>query len=136
MIKKMEVVSIRKVISLIGVIFISSLLISNGSAVNITHSNSIMDLIDELEKQKDQYKNVLSILIKNIMPIDDIIDLIIKIIQWLLQLVLNLVEVVSYLIILSQAVYSLVKLLEFLFTLIQSIIDIIMSWFNPDSITS
>jgi len=126
----------RKVIPLIGVIFISLLLISNSSAVPQTHSEPVMDLIDEIEKQKSQYEDVLSSLLKNILPVDDIIDFIIRIIQWLMQLVINLVEVVSYLIILAQAVDSLVKLMEFLFNLIQSIIDIIMGWFNPDTITT
>ena len=50
----------RKVIPLMGVIFISLLLISNSSAVPQTHSEPVMDLIDEIEKQKSQYEDVLS----------------------------------------------------------------------------
>ena len=123
----------RKFIFSIGAIFIASLLISTGTAVPQSYSQPVMDIINELEQQKTRYEERLSSLT---LPLDGIIDFIKKLITWIIQLLINLIELARALIVIVGLVQYLIRLMEILFTLIQSVIDAILDLFNPDELIS
>ena len=123
----------RKFIFSIGAIFIASLLISTGTAVPQSYSKPVMDIINELEQQKTRYEERLSSLT---LPLDGIIDFIKKLITWIIQLLINLIELARALIVIVGLVQYLIRLMEILFTLIQSVIDAILDLFNPDELIS
>ena len=124
----------RKIFFSIVAIFISLLLVSTGTAVPQTFSEPVIDALEEIDRQNVQYQNIISSISSKNLPLDGIFDLIKQIIQWIIQLVLNLIDIVKQLILLGEIVFFFLKLVELLFSLIQRIIELILNIITPDAI--
>ena len=73
----------KKIIFSFGAILITILLVSTGTAVPQTYSKPVMDIVNEIEQQKTQYEERLSIID---LPINGIFDFLRKLIAWIIQL--------------------------------------------------
>jgi hypothetical protein len=133
LIKILEVIFMRKIIFLIGTIFISLMLVFTSTAVPQTYSQPVMDIINEIEQQKTQYEETLSSLT---LPLNRIFDFIKKLIAWIIQLLNNLIDLTKALIVIVGLVQYLIRLIEILFNLIQRVIDSILDLFKPDKVAS
>jgi len=147
------------VITTCGAIVIGLLMISSATAVPKVNSDPIMNIITEIEKNKIiieeelssktldlNTKGSISLLVKRIkdtvygitstLKIGDLIDLLIKIIQWLITFIQKLVNLISLIANLAELIYTLVNIVMTLYNLILEIIDIINGFFNPGTLKS
>ena len=115
---------------LIGVIFISFLMISSATAVPKVYSDPLIEQINKFE----EYKELIECKISDI-NIDGVtnglIDLLIKIIQWIISLVQQIIDIVLDLFGIIDLIEYLISLIVYLFELILSLIDAIFEIFNP-----
>ena len=118
----------------IGSIFSALLLISTVSAVPNTQSNSVMELINDLEDNKTiiEYEALINI-IYNVQS-GGIIDLLIQLITLIIQFILEIIDIIQNIMGLVNLVQSLIDAFTTLFQLIQDLIELIGNIFNPSLI--
>jgi hypothetical protein len=140
------------IITTCGAIVIGLLMISTATAVPKVNSDPVMNIISEIEKNKKiieeeisnktldlKTRESISLLVKRIkdtiynvtstLKIGDLIDLLIKIIQWLVTFIQKLVNLISLISSLAELIYNLVNTIVTLYNLILKIIDLIKSLF-------
>ena len=106
----------KKIFLILGVFLTVFVLLSSATAVPQTKSSVFFD---SLEEKKASLLEILSIQTLGI------IDLIIKIIQWMIDFVLELIDVVDL-------TGTLVEVIGQLFDAINDLIEMIKDLFNPD----
>jgi hypothetical protein len=140
------------IITTCGAIVIGLLMISTATAVPKVNSDPVMNIISEIEKNKKiieeeisnktldlKTRESISLLVKRIkdtiynvtstLKIGDLIDLLIKIIQWLVTFIQKLVNLINLISSLAELIYNLVNTIVTLYNLILKIIDLIKSLF-------
>ena len=116
----------------LGVIFVALLMMSTVTAVQQTHSESVINIVNTMEQKRDILKTEIS---RN--ALDNIrqagfIDLLIQLITVIIQLVMKAVEVVQNIIGLADLIQNLIDAFTTLIQLIQDLFDIINDILNPD----
>ena len=118
----------------IGAIFIALLLVSTVTAVPQAQSNPVMNLINDIEENKNIIDyNFLNNIINNVQS-GGIIDLIIQLITLIIQFILEIIDVIQNIIGLVNLIQNLIDAFTTLFQLIQDLIEIIRNIFNPSSL--
>jgi len=148
------------IVTTCGALIIGLLMISSATAVPKVNSDPLMNKINEIEKNKKiieeninnktldlKTKGSINLLIKTIKDnIYDItldfkargfiINLLNKIIQWLISVVQNLINLIQNIIDLVNIIYTLVNLIGTLFELITELINLIKDIFTPQILKS
>lgn len=154
----MGVKDMRKfIITTCGAILVCLLMVSSATAVPKVNSDPLMDIITEIEKNKNLIeenisdktfdvttKESVSLLIKkikdtiyNITPkldLGDLINLLIKIVQWLITFIQKLITLISAIYNIVELVYTLVTLIISLYNLILQLIEFIQDLLNPEAL--
>ncbi len=118
----------------IGTIFIALLLVSTVTAVPQAQSNPVMNLINDIEENKNIIDyDFLNNIINNVQS-GGIIDLIIQLITLIIQFILEIIDVIQNIIGLVNLIQNLIDAFTTLFQLIQDLIEIIRNIFNPSSL--
>jgi len=139
------------IITAYGAIVIGLLMISSATAVPKVNSDPLMDIVNDIEKnQKIIEENIaikslnlktsesINLLIKKIkdtsstLTLGGLIDLIIKIIQWLITLIQKLIPLISAIATLVNLIYNLISIIVSIYNLIMAIIEIINNIINPE----
>ena len=137
------------IITTCGAFLIGLLMISSATAVPKVNSDPLMNIIAEIEQNKKiidldlKTRESINLLINKIKDtIYDItldvkpgglIDLLIKLIQWLITFIQNLIVLIGVVADLAALIYNLVNVLVTVYNLIMAIIDIINEIFNPET---
>ena len=142
-----------------GAIIVGLLMISSATAVPKANSDPLMDIISDIEKNKqlleeninnktfDQTtRESIDLLINKIkdamytitpnLKIGGLIDLLIKIIQWLITFIQQLINVISAIYNIVELIYTLVTVLMTLYNLIIQLIEFIQDILNPQPLKS
>ena len=145
------------IITTCGAIIVGLLLISSATAVPKVNSDPLMDIVTEIEKnQKIIEENIfdktfdvptkesINIIIKKIkdtiysinpkLALGDLIDLIIKIIQWLITFIQKLISLINAIYNIVNLIYTLITLIFNLYNLILQLIEFIKDIFNPQAL--
>jgi phage-related minor tail protein len=143
------------IITTCGAIVIGLLMISSATAVPKVNSDPLMDIVNEIEQnQKIIEENIatktldlktsesINLLIKKIkdtiygtsstLGLGDLIDLIIKIIQWLVTFLQKLISFFSLIFNLVELIYTLITIIVNIYNLIMAIIEFINNIINPE----
>ncbi len=113
-------------------IAVTFLFISTVTFRPFAQSKPVMDKINALEENKQEWFAQKGELIQNI-NIDGIIEWLIQLIKTIILLVFKLIEVVQNLINLVNLIQSLINALQVLFQLIQQLIELVQEIFLPDN---
>ena len=147
------------IVTTCGAIIIGLLMISSATAVPKVNSDPLMNIINEIEKNKKIIEENISdktfdlksgesinLIIKKIkdniysitpkLGVMGLIDLLIKIIQWIISVVQDLINLVYKIIDLVEIIYTLVNLIGTLIGLIIELINLIIDIFTPGSLKS
>jgi len=116
----------------LGAIFIALLMMSTVTAVQQTHSESVINIVNTMEQKIDILKTEISQKVTDNIKQAGLIDLIIQLITITIQLVMKAVEVVQNIIGLVDLIQNLINAFTTLFQLIQDLFDIINDIFNPE----
>ncbi len=138
-----------------GAIIVGLLMTSSATAVPKVNSDPLMDIITDIEKNKqlleeninnktidlktkksiNQLINKIKNTFYNITPnlkLGGLIDLLIKIIQWLITFIQQLISVISAIYNIIELIYTLVTVLYTLYNLILQLIEFIQDILNPE----
>jgi phage-related protein len=138
-----------------GAIIVGLLMISSATAVPKVNSDPLMDIITDIEKNKqlleeninnktfdlktkesiNQLINKIKDTFYNITPnlkLGGLIDLLIKIIQWLITFIQQLITVISAIYNIVELIYTLITVLFTLYNLILQLIEFIQDILNPE----
>ena len=116
----------------LGAIAIALLMMSTVTAVPQTHSKVVMDIVNEVEQNKDILEGKLTEIFLDTLKLGGIIDFLIQLITLIIQLVLKIVEIVQGIMGLVNLIQNLIDALTTLFQLVQSLIELIQEIFNPE----
>jgi phage-related protein len=142
-----------------GAIIIGLLMISSATAVPKVNSDPLMDIITDIEKNKQlieenisnktldlKTRESINLLINkikdticNITPnpkLGGLIDLLIKIIQFLITFIQQLISVISAIYNIVELIYTLITVLSTLYNLILQLIQFIQDILNPQPLKS
>jgi hypothetical protein len=147
------------IITACGAIVIGLLMVSSATAVPKVNSDPLMNIIADIEKNTKIIEESISdktldlktqesinLLIKKIkdtsyrittkLGIGDLIDLIIKILQWLVTFIQQLINLVNLIANLAQLIYNLITIIISLYNIIIAIINFIKDLLNPQPLPS
>ena len=126
----------KKYFMFIGAFFISLLLISTVTAVPQTQSNSIMNLIDDIEENIEIIESEkLNNMIISIASVG-IIELLIQLIMLIIEFVVEIVNLIQNIISLVNLIQNIINAISTLFQLIQDLIELIRNILNPSILTN
>lgn len=126
----------KKYFICIGTFFITLLLISTATAVPQTHSNSVMNLIDDLEENKKIIESEkLNNIISNVISVG-IIELLIQLIMLIIEFIMEIINLIQNISSLVNLIQNIIDAFSTLFQLIQDLIELIRNIFNPSQITN
>lgn len=116
----------------LGAIVVALLMMSTVTAVPQTHSESVMNLVNEVEQKKNILEEKITENFLDNLEMGGLIDFLIQLITLIIQLVLKIIEIVQNAMGLVNLIQSLFDALTTLFQLIQDLIDLITNIFNPE----
>jgi hypothetical protein len=132
----------KKYCILFGAVAISTLIISSVSAVPQTHSRPIMEIVNEIEKNRAVLEDKYSISIEDaktsllkIMPLG-IIDTIIKLISLIINLIYGIVNFLLTIMQLGSLIVLLINAITVLIDTVTQFIEWLTNLFNPQALTS
>lgn len=121
----------EKILLVAGALLSAFLMVSVVTAVPQSHSTTVMNVIEDIEQER----NILQDRLSNIGVLDPqfggIIDLLKQLIWLIIQAILDLIEIVRNLIGLVALIDYLIQLVMILVEAIMALIEIIMNIFNP-----
>jgi len=121
----------KKYFIVFGAIVISLLLMSTVTAVPQVHSNSIMNVINNIEDSKNSLENIIKINIFEKLKLNGLIELLIQLIMLIIDFVTQIISIVQNIISLANLIQNLINAFTTLFQLIQQLIELIQEIFNP-----
>ena len=116
----------------LGAIAVALLMMSTATAVSQTNSKIVMDIVNEVEQNKDILEGKLTEIFLDNIKLDGIINLLIQLIILIIKLVLKIIEIVQGIMRLVNLIQNLIAALTTLFQLVQSLIELIQEIFNPE----
>ncbi|MEA3457311.1 MAG: hypothetical protein U9R21_01385 [Candidatus Thermoplasmatota archaeon] len=116
----------------LGAIVVALLMMSTVTAVPQTHSKVVMDIVNEIEQNKDVLEEKLTEIFLDDLKLGGIIDFLIQLIMLIIQLVIKIIEIVQGIMGLINLIQNLINALTTLFQLVQSLIELIQDIFNPE----
>ena len=116
----------------LGAIFVALLMMSTVTAVQQTHSESVINIVNNIEQKRDILKTEISRNALDNIRQAGLIDLLIQLITVIIQLVMKAVEVVQNIIGLADLIQNLINAFTTLIQLIQDLFDIINDILNPE----
>lgn len=126
----------KKYFICIGTFFIALLLISTATAIPQAHSNSVMNLIDDLEENKKIIESEkLNNIISNVISVG-IIELLIQLIMLIIEFIMEIINLIQNISSLVNLIQNIIDAFSTLFQLIQDLIELIRNIFNPSQITN
>ncbi len=114
----------KKIIIILGAVFMSLLLTSSATAVPQTHSRPAMDLIEKIE----QKTSVIEGLKEKINTVEVLENS--GIIDWIIQLLRAVLNFIYHLIQLVLDLFKIVQLLEAIISAINRLVDLVMQFIN------
>ena len=132
----------KKILIVLGAIFVIFLMVSNATAVQQIKSEPIIKNVSNYKQQVALLKEKLDFYIKqvgyitcNIQP-KGIIDSLIQILLFLIQLITKLIEIILGIMQLGAIILKLINALKNLITVITQFIEWLQDLFNPGSIAT
>ncbi len=116
----------------LGAIFVALLMMSTVTAVQQTHSESVINIVNTMEQKRDILKTEISRNFLDNIKQAGLIDLLIQLITVIIQLVMKAVEVVQNILGLADLIQNLINALTTLIQLIRDLFDIINDIFSPE----
>ena len=116
----------------LGAIAVALLMMSTATAVPQAHSKVVMDIVNEVEQNKDILEGKLTENFLDTLKLGGIIDFLIQLITLIIQLVLKIIEIVQGMMGLINLIQNLIDALTTLFQLVQSLIELIQEILNPE----
>ena len=130
----------KKFCILFGAVAISTLIVSSVSAVPQTHSKPIMEIVNEIEKNRAVLEDKYSISIEDaktsllkIMPLG-LIDIIIQLISLIINLIYGIVNFLLTIMQLGSLIVLLINAITVLIDTVSQFLEWLMNLFNPPEV--